>query len=389
MKPFNYFQPTEIVFGSGRVKETGAVSARFGKKCLLVTVAEFPAMAPLFAEVKELLRKAGSVVTHFNGVIPNPTTDVVSAGARMAREAGADVVIGLGGGSSMDTAKAIAVEATHDGTCWDYLFYKKAPTEKTLPIIAIPTTSGTGSQTTPCAVITKTDEHDKSALWHPALFPRVALVDPLLMLTLPKPITAMTGFDAFTHAFEAFISTATNPLVEALALSAIRLIVKHLPAVVADGSDTEGRQAMAWADTLGGLAIASGGVTLPHGLGMQIGGHCPHVAHGQALAALYPAFTRFTFACAVEKFAAVARIFNPKLARQTDQKAAEACCAEVDAFLRRIGMWVSLKSLGVPKEEVARIAADGQVLSDYKNNPRVATLEEMHEILVASYERRD
>ncbi|MBE3065079.1 MAG: iron-containing alcohol dehydrogenase, partial [Spirochaetes bacterium] len=108
-----------------------------------------------------------------------------------------------------------------------------------------------------------------------------------------------------------------------------------------------------------------------------------------ALAALYPAFTRFTFACAVEKFAAVARIFNPKLARQTDQKAAEACCAEVDAFLRRIGMWVSLKSLGVPKEEVARIAADGQVLSDYKNNPRVATLEEMHEILVASYERRD
>jgi alcohol dehydrogenase class IV len=389
MKPFSYFQPTEIVFGSGRIRETGAVSARFGKKCLLVTVPEFPAMAPLYAEVKELLRKAGSVVTHFDGVIPNPTTDVVSAGARMARQAGADVVIGLGGGSSMDTAKAIAVEATHDGTCWDYLFYKKAPTGKTLPIIAIPTTSGTGSQTTPCAVITKTDEQDKSALWHPALFPRVALVDPQLMLTLPKPITAMTGFDAFSHAFEAFISTATNPLVEALALSAIRLIVKHLPGVVADGSDKEGREAMAWADTLGGLAIASGGVTLPHGLGMQIGGHCPRVAHGQALAALYPAFTRFTFACAVEKFAAVARIFCPEMARQTDQEAAEACCSEIDALLRGIGMWVSLKSLGVPKEEVARIAADGQVLSDYKNNPRVATLEEMHEILVASYERPD
>ena len=389
MKPFNYFQPTEIVFGPGRINETGTLSARFGKRCLLVTVAEFPAMAPLFTEVKDLLRGAGLAVTHFSGVTPNPTTDVVSAGARMAREAGAEVVIGLGGGSSMDVAKAIAVEATHDGTCWDYLFYKKAPTEKTLPIIAISTTSGTGSQTTPCAVITKTDEQDKSALWHPNLYPRVALVDPELMATLPTSITAMTGFDAFSHAFEAFISAGTNPMVEAIALPAIRLIVKHLPAVVADGSNADGRAAMAWADTLGGLAIASGGVTLPHGLGMQIGGHCPQVAHGAGLAALYPAFTRFTFASAVEKFAAVARIFNPRLDRKTDRQAAEACCAEVDAFLRKIGMWVSLKSLGVPKEEVPRIAADGQVLSDYKNNPRVATLEEMLEMLSASYERRD
>jgi alcohol dehydrogenase len=145
---------------------------------------------------------------------------------------------------------------------------------------------------------------------------------------------------------------------------------------------------MAWADTLGGLSIASAGVTLPHGLGMQIGGHCPQVAHGQALAALYPEFTRYTFASAVGKFAVVGRIFNTHLETASDRAAAEGCCDEIDRFLKRIGMWVSLKSLGVSEDEVERIAKVGQVLPDYKNNPRVATLEEMGELMMASYSRR-
>ena len=387
MKAFNYFQPTEIVFGAGRVKEIGTIVAKYGKSCLLVTVPEFDAVAPLYKSVKEYLKEAGITVAHFDGVIPNPTTDVVTAGANMAKEFKAEVVIGLGGGSSMDTAKAIAVEATHEGSAWDYLFYKKAPTSRTLPIIAISTTSGTGSQATPCAVITKSDEHNKSAIWHSNVFAKVSIVDPELMLTLPMNITAQTGFDAFAHNFEAYISNGTNHYVETIAIEGIQLIAKNLKLVLKDGSNIEARAAMAWADTLGGLSIASGGVTLTHGLGMQISGHCPSVTHGQSLAVSYPEFTRYTYKTAVEKFAKVGRIFNGELNDVSDDIAAEKCCEEIDKFLKEIGLWIGFKDLKVTKEEIVEIAKTGQVLPDYKNNPRVATIEEMSELLLKCYER--
>ncbi|MFB0515666.1 MAG: iron-containing alcohol dehydrogenase, partial [Candidatus Neomarinimicrobiota bacterium] len=134
MREFNYFQPTEIRFGSGRIDEVGEAVAKYGKRCLLVTVPVDPVFEPLFEKVKASLIAAGVEVAHFNGIIPNPTTECITAGAEAAKLHGAEVVLGVGGGSSMDSAKAIAVEATHDGTCWDYLYYRDIqPTEKTLP----------------------------------------------------------------------------------------------------------------------------------------------------------------------------------------------------------------------------------------------------------------
>jgi alcohol dehydrogenase len=144
---------------------------------------------------------------------------------------------------------------------------------------------------------------------------------------------------------------------------------------------------MAWADTLGGLSISSAGVTLPHGLGMQIGGHCPNVSHGQALAVVYPEFTRFTYKSAVRKFAAVGRVFNRDLEKAGDETAAEKCCEEIDAFLKRIGLWIGLGDLEVTDSDIRAIADCGQVLGDYKNNPRVASIEEMFEILRNSRKR--
>ena len=196
MKPFNYSQPTEVLFGAGRIKETGQLAARYGRKCLLVTGPRSPRREELDQRVKESMKAAGVSVAQFDGVRPNPTTAQVSAGSRMARDAGADVILGLGGGSSMDAAKAIAVEASHEGTCWDYLFYKKAPSSRTLPILCITTTSGTGSQTTPCAVITREEDRDKSALWHPNIFAKAAIVDPELMRTLPAAMTRFAFGDA-------------------------------------------------------------------------------------------------------------------------------------------------------------------------------------------------
>ncbi len=387
MRQYDYFQPTEIVFGSGRVCEIGEIAKRFGDNCLLVTVKEFDAVAPTFKKVLDSLKDAGMNVAHFDGVIPNPTTEVAAAGAKMAVEINADVIIGLGGGSSMDAAKAIAVEATHEGSAWDYLHYKTPPTDKTLPIIAISTTSGTGSQTTQCSVITKTDVKDKSAIWHPNIYPKVAIVDPELVLTLPSNMTAATGFDVFAHSFEGYISVGASPYTEMLSLEAMKLVIANLKKVVEDGSNLEARETLAYADTLAGCIITNAGVTLPHGLGMQISGHCPHVAHGVSLVLTYPEFTRYTYESAIEKFAAVGRIFNSELCKASDKEAAKACCDEIDNFLKEIGLWLGFKDMNITKEDLREIADCGQVLSDYENNPRIATIDEMYELLMNSYER--
>ncbi len=384
---FGYYIPTEVVFGCGRVAEIGKLAARFGSRALLVTGPAHSRLAGLYEKITDLLAQAGIEAAHFDGVIPNPTTDVVSAGAAMAKAHGAQMIIGIGGGSSLDTAKAIAVEASHPGTAWDYLYYKNPPTEKTLPVITVGTTAGTGSQTTSVAVITNTAHQDKSAISNRNVFPKLAIVDPELTATMPPAVTAQTGFDAFCHNFESFLSVRASAAVEALALDAIRRVFTYLPRAVADGGDMEARTQMAWVDTLGGMTNACAGTTLPHGLGMQIGGHCPHVTHGQALAVLYPAFTRYTRPAAVEKFAAVARVLEPSLADADDETASLRCCELIDEFLKKIGLWIGFADLNVSKEEIRKIADCGQVLGDYKRNPRVATIDEMYTLLMDSYTR--
>lgn len=393
MKDFSYFQPTEIIFGCGRIKEIGETVAKYGKRCLLVTVdkAKAPPLVPLYDKVKASLKAAGVEVEHFTGVIPNPTTDCITEGAKIAEKFKADVVLGVGGGSSMDTAKAIAVEATHEGTCWDYLFYKEEDNpisaEKTLPVIAVSTTSGTGSQVTQVAVVTNPAERDKSALFNPIIYPKVAVVDPELMLTVPEHITASTGFDAFCHSFEAYIHPNASPYIDLLAFESIRLVIENLPTVMKDGSNIEARSAMAWADTLAGLCIANAGVTIPHGIGMAISGMYPHVMHGEALAINYPVFTRFTWKSALRQFATLGRILDNEFESQTDEVAAEKSCELLDAFLKKIGMWLDLKGFKMPESEIAELATASMRLPDYENNPKVATDAEMLAIIKECYSR--
>lgn len=387
MKNFIYFQPTKLRFGRGRIGEIGEVVASLGKRCLLVTVPEFDAFKPLYNEVKLLLEAANLKVAHFDGVLPNPTTECIKEGADVAKDFSADVVVGLGGGSSMDTAKAIAVEATHEGSCWEYIGgCEKQPTEKTLPIVAVTTTSGTGSQVTQVAVITNTAKRDKEAIFNPRIFPKVAIVDPELMVSVPPGVTAATGFDAFCHAFEAFIHPAASPFTDMMAIKAITIIHKWLPRAIANGSNIEAREAMAWADTLGGLCLSNAGVTMPHGIGMAISGMYPNVAHGRALAAVYPNFMRFTWKSAESQFATLARIFNPDLENISDSEAAKRSYKIIISFLNDIGLELSIRKLGVNKEELNALAKQSMVLPDYKNNPRlINSLEEMKEFIDGCY----
>ena len=388
MKNFNFHQTTEILFGCGRISELPEKTLKYGKKVLLVTTqAVVPALKEQYDKVKNLLENAGVKVAHYGGVIPNPTVQSITDGAKMAKKFGAEVIIGLGGGSSMDSAKAISVEATHEGNCWDYLFYKtpQPDPEKLLPVIAVSTTSGTGSQVTQVAVITNPHTRDKSALYNNILYPQVCIIDPELMLTVPKFVTATTGFDVFCHAFESILNPGSGAYVDLLAWEALRIVIENLPVLLEDLGNIKARENMAWADTLAGLCIANAGVTLPHGIGMAIGGMYPHVAHGEALAIVYPTFTDFTWESAIENFSRLAKSFNKELKSLAGKEAASACPDEITKFLKKIELSKKLRDVNMPKEEIEALADQSMVLPDYKANPRVATRNEMIEIITSCY----
>ncbi len=385
MKAFDFFQNTKVVFGRGKVDLVGEIASRFGKKCLLVTTPSNQALHQIYHRVIDILENAGMQVTHFDGVTPNPTTDDISRGTEMAKSSQANLIIGLGGGSSMDAAKAIAVEATHEGSCWDYLFYKKQPSEKTLPVVAISTTSGTGSHVTQVAVVTNSKARDKSALYNSLLYPRVSIIDPELMISIPSFVTATTGFDVLCHAFESMLHPNCGAYVELLSREAIRIVAEHLPKVLDQPTCVSSRSAMAYADTLAGICIANAGVTLPHGMGMAIGGMYPHVAHGQALAIVYPACTAFTCNTAVDQSAFLSRVLDNEVCRIDNIEAASKAPKVITDFLKKINLYKKLSDVGVPKSELGDLAKQSMVLPDYKNNPRVASLNDIRHLVEAAY----
>lgn len=387
MKEFNYYVPTKIMFGNGKRREIGPEIAKYGTKCLLVTGKKKPVLEPYIEEVIKSCNDAGVEVVRFAGVIPNPTTASVNEGVAVAKEHGVDVILGVGGGSAMDSAKAIAVGVSHPGEAWDYRLFAKEITDATLPIFTISTTSGTGSEVTAVSVVTNADEDLKYALFSHKLFPRVGVLDPELTYSVPAHVTAATGFDAFCHSFESLIHAGNSPYVDMHAYESIRLVKTYLKRAMDNGSDAEAREALAWANTLGGLSIANAGTTLPHGIGMAIGGHAPHVSHGEALAIIYPAILRWTWDAAIPQFAAVARIFNPELQSVSDKDAARALADEIVQFQKEVGLDIDLKGKGVSKETLALIADDTMKLPDYSVHPKVADRDFYLSLLEEAYER--
>lgn len=388
MKPFDWHQPTEILFGWGRLDEVGKLLDKYGDKCLMVTGHTSEAKYPIYERIKDNFENRGIDLTHFDGVTTNPTTDTVNEGSKLAIENDIDVVLGVGGGSSMDTAKAIAVGASHEEEAWDYrLFTDKDITEQTLPIIAVTTTSGTGSQVTPFSVVTNPRKKSKFALASTELCPEASIVDPELMVTVPEHITASTGFDAFAHSFETYIHNDSSLYTDLLAKEAIELVVKFLPIAMNQPDNKLARKKLAWADTLAGICISNAGTTLPHGIGMAIGGHVPNVLHGEALSVIYPEFARYTYSSKIKKFATVGRILNPKLENVYDEVAARRSCVAMEEFLKEIGMYFNLEQLGVPKDELEAIADDSVELPDYEANPRVANRDKILELLEKAHDR--
>ena len=290
---WEYIQPVTIRFGEGIVKEVKDVAASMGcKRGILVSDPFFLTNGLADKIVKD---SDGTLVCVYGEVSPNPEVKEVDACAKLIRENDIEFVVALGGGSALDCAKASATMCFREGESVRTYHGTGVPMpQKHLPLIAVPTTAGTGSQVTQVAVMTETKTCTKSAIFNNLIYPRVALIDPELAVSMPAHITASTGFDAFCHCFESYINVKASPYTDMIALEGIKYAAQYLRRAVKDGEDMEAREGMAWADTCGGLAIANAGVTLPHGVGMTISGHCPQIMHGESLALTYPSFLRFT-----------------------------------------------------------------------------------------------
>ena len=311
---FNFFTPTQLIFGSGRLEELKEVAPKYGSKCLLVCRPLEGSLKLTYQRVENLLNSVNVEVVFFDEIIPNPTIEGIEKGVITAVKNQVDFVLGVGGGSVMDSAKLIALLHDPEGVInwgkalisYDHPFNYVASKQHTLPFIAVSTTSGTGSQCTQAAVISDNQKKEKITLFHLDLFPKVAIIDPELMTSVPAGVTAATGFDAFTHAFESYLGGRTSPLTKQMSFQAIELVIENLPKAIKEPNNIEYRIQLAWADTLAGMCLSNGGADLPHPLGEIIGGICPRIAHGETLAMVYPSFLEYKKNIAPDKFKEIA-----------------------------------------------------------------------------------
>lgn len=291
---FNYFVPTKILFGKGQLANLHA-QALPGKKALIVISAGKSVRSNGYlARVEEQLDLAGVAHAVFDKILPNPIKLHVMEGAAFAREQDCDFIVGLGGGSSIDAAKAIAVMATNEGDYWDYISGgsgKGMPvSHNPLPIVAITTTAGTGTEADPWTVTTKEDTNEKIGFGYEKTFPVLSVVDPDLMLTVPPHLTAYQGFDALFHSTEGYISKTANAMSDLYALKAIELIGKSLPVAVNDGKNEEARANVALANTLSGLVESTSSCTSEHSLEHALSAFHHSLPHGAGLIMISKAY---------------------------------------------------------------------------------------------------
>jgi alcohol dehydrogenase len=362
VETFNVWLPTKVVFGPGCVARLPEAVSALGKKALLLTYGDGSMRSTgTLGRVVDLLEQAGISVTVDEGVEPNPDSEYVDRMAQLARKDTYSFVIGLGGGSAIDAAKAVAIVSVNETTVMEYLPGGKNPfmegVKDALPIVAIPTTAGTGSEVTHIAVISDRRNHYKPGFVHPSLYPTVAIVDPELMLTAPKGVTASCGADVLFHAMEGYLSRGANPYTDLIGQEAIRLTVENLEKAYKDGSNLEARTNMAWACTLAGIPLDQANVVAIHALGHGISGHT-NAAHGKTMAALGPAYLAYTYKADPARYARVAEMLGEPTEGKSEMELAESSSEALRRFLAKVDLDITASSLGVTEEMVPAIARE-------------------------------
>lgn len=378
--------PRIMRVGGGAVDEIGEVVAGLGLARPLVVTDGFLVGTGAVDRMVANLEAAGLHPAVFADTVPDPTTASLDAGLRAVADHDADCVIGFGGGSPMDTAKALGLLSTAGGRMRDF----KAPrinTGPALPVVAVPTTAGSGSEATQFTVITDSESGEKMLCPGPAFLPVAAIVDYRLTLTMPPRLTADTGVDALTHAIEAYVSRKANPFSDSLALVAIGTIGQVLRRVYADGQDTEAREKMMLAATQAGIAFSNSSVALVHGMSRPLGAHF-QVAHGLSNAMLFPAVTEFSVDAARTRYADCARALGVATTEASDATAADDLVTALAELCRDVEV-PTPKSYGIARrdwdERVPLMAEQALASGSPANNPRVPSAEEIRDIYARIY----
>lgn len=369
---FSYYLPVNIIFGCGKADTAGKLARPYGEKALIVTGRSSAKKSGLYDRIASSLEQSGMSHLLFDKVTQNPLTTTAEEGASLARENNCDVIIGIGGGSIMDCAKAIAFLAVNTGDINDYI-YNRQKSENALPLILIPTTCGTGSEGNGFAVLTNPENGDKKSLRCNAIIPKASIVDPECMMTMPKKVLASVGFDALCHCMEAYTSKNAQPFTDALCEYAMRLTAENLVRVYKGQGDTPAWEKLTLASTIGGMVINTAGVTLAHGMEHPASG-LKNIVHGQGLAALTPAVIEVSQKGNPAKFRKISEI----LSGGTDAD----CVAAIRGLRKELELDCTLSELGIRKEDIPWMAENCMKVSaaSVAANPVVFTEAEIAKI---------
>jgi alcohol dehydrogenase len=381
MRGFRFLMPTEVHFGGGAVGRVGQETIRFGRSALVVTGIRSSKVSGALDKVLASLGEAGVTVEVFDHVEENPSAETVEWGGRVARERGCQVIVALGGGSPMDAAKGMAILASRGGALAEYYGSGKV-TAPVLPVVALPTTAGTGSEVTPYAVFVTSGERMKKSVASLHIFPQVALLDPQLTVSMPSAITANTGIDALTHALEGYTSSKAQPISDVLALEAIALLNGYLPRAVAQADDLEARAQVLHASMLAGMVIAQTGTTLLHGMG-----YAPttryDIPHGLSNGVLLPQVLAFNGAIAGERCARLAVAMG---GRDDPARGMESAVEAIERLRDEVKMPTRLRELGIKEEDLEGFARETMKHTrNLANNIRQASLEDVLQIYRDSF----
>lgn len=339
---FQYHLPVNLVFGRGRVAEVGKITAPYGSRACIITGTGSTKRSGLLDRTIGYLKEAGVESVVFDRVTANPLTTTAEEAAVFAREMGCDVILGLGGGSIMDCAKAAAFICKNEGDISDYIFNVKH-SDEALPVILVPTTCGTGSEGNGFAVLTNPENGDKKSLRCNAIVAKASVIDSELMMTMPKGILASVGFDALCHSMEAYLSRIAQPMTDMLSRQGIELIGKYLVALYEGSEDPAAWDGVTWASTIGGMVIHSAGVTLPHGMEHPASG-LRNIVHGQGLAALTPVITEESIFGCPGRYALISQCLGGR--NETD------CADRLRKLAETLGLPLTLGEQGVLPEDV-------------------------------------
>ena len=383
-KTFSFTGAKKIVFGCAAFESLADhVKGLGGRRPLIVLDKNLSKSG--FRERAQAALAAGSLkAVFFDKVEPEPLLELADEGTEVARRGKCDIVVGIGGGSAMDVAKAVAALLPNKGRAIDFLGLNKVPGPG-IPTIMVPTTAGTGSEVTFTAVFLRKNLNKKEGMNSPYLYPTLALLDPTLTLSLPPQPTAATGIDALCHAVESYTSVNASPMSEMVSLEAIRLIAENLRTCVHNGRNLEARENMLLGSLYAGLGLANAGVGAAHSLSYPLGGKYG-TSHGVANTLMLPRVMDFNVPSAQEKFAVIAEIMGESTEGLPLREAAYLAVDAVESLIEDCGIFTTLRELGVPEEdfpELARIALT--VVRPLENNPRKVTFEQAVEIYRAAY----